>query len=413
MNCYTKKTELVRKKLHVKLEEIDEIISNTYKNEEEIGVLIGLSGLSMFKFYYSKYLDNNDSAKLGLEILVNCIERINDGYNHTTYCSGIAGFGWTLDHLKREGFIDFDNDKLLTQLDEFLESVMISNMQDGYYDFLHGALGHAYYFLARYKTTKLTRLKEKYKFILLKFIDLLSDKGVKDEEGKYKWISKLDINSNEKGYNLSLSHGISSIVGILTKLNQYDDFRMKTEKILVGSIKYILNTKEEGFESFSCFPSWVSKNPENKGPRRLAWCYGDLGIAIRLWYASIILKDYELKNISVKILNHASKRTASKNSMVIDASICHGSYGNAQIFYRAYQETNLLNFKKTKDFWIQDGLEKAIHKNGFAGYKQWSGVEKKWTSETSLLEGVSGIGLVILDYLSDYDSKWDESLMIS
>ncbi len=29
------------------------------------------------------------------------------------------------------------------------------------------------------------------------------------------------------------------------------------------------------------------------------------------------------------------------------------------------------------------------------------------------LEGISGIGLVILDYLADYDSNWDECLMIN
>ena len=29
------------------------------------------------------------------------------------------------------------------------------------------------------------------------------------------------------------------------------------------------------------------------------------------------------------------------------------------------------------------------------------------------IEGIAGIGLTILDYLADYDTNWDECLMIS
>ncbi len=70
-------------------------------------------------------------------------------------------------------------------------------------------------------------------------------------------------------------------------------------------------------------------------------------------------------------------------------------------------------FKEATEFWIQDGLNKATHKDGLAGYKQWNAKDKEWVSNIPLLEGIAGIGLTIIDYLADFDSSWDECLMIS
>ena len=78
-----------------------------------------------------------------------------------------------------------------------------------------------------------------------------------------------------------------------------------------------------------------------------------------------------------------------------------------------FKETGSQEFKEAALFWIGDGLEKAIHKDGYAGYKQWGGSEKKWSPELSILLGISGIGLTILSYLSNDLKGWDECLMIS
>ena len=68
---------------------------------------------------------------------------------------------------------------------------------------------------------------------------------------------------------------------------------------------------------------------------------------------------------------------------------------------------------ESANFWIADGIRKASYKDGYAGYKQWNGLTKDWTSELSLLEGVAGIGLVLIDHLSEESNFWDECLMIS
>lgn len=404
-----------RELLEKKLKEIDKIIRSQYKNENNLGILSGLSGISLFQFYYSKYLDVNKHADVGVEIITSCIHKINGGYSYPTYCNGIAGTGWVLDHLQQEGFIETHIDGLLIEFDEYLHSCLVSDMKKGDYDFLHGGIGYAFYFLNRYGNTKSVELKRKYKTILLEFIDLLERLSEKDGEDKFKWKSELHLENKEKGYNLSLSHGMSSIVGILTKLYQYDEFKVRTKSMLRGAIAYIISFKSKDSEVFSFFPSWISKNKENDGSEqsRLAWCYGDLGIGMRFWHASKALKDRELADTAISILKHAAKRISPEKSLVKDAGICHGSYGNAQIFYRIYKEMGEPVFKEATEFWIQDGLNKATHKDGLAGYKQWNAKDKEWISSIPLLEGIAGIGLTIIDYLADFDSSWDECLMIS
>ena len=403
-----------KRALEEKLKEINEIITVQHRHETQIGVLNGLSGISLFQFYYSKYLDTNAYTDIGEEILTNAIDKINEGYQYSTFCTGIAGFGWVFDHLVQEDFIEADTDELLSELDQYLYTTMIVSIKSGNYDFLHGAIGYALYFTNRYRNTNSAALKNNYKTYLLEFIELLQKNAEKNDDGSFKWLSILNIDTKEMGYNLSLSHGMSSIVGLLTKLYEYDDFKIKVEVMLKGTIKYIMRFKNTDTEAFSLFPSWIPKDGFKKGEySRLAWCYGDLGIGIRLWFASKALNDKKLADEAVLILTHAATRITPEKSLVKDASICHGSYGNAQVFHRIYKETKDPVFKKAAEFWIQEGLNMAIHKDGYAGYKQWKGEDKDWGVEISLLEGITGIGLTIIDYLATFESNWDECLMIS
>jgi len=396
--------------LNQKLKEINQIIEQGAHEKNNIGVLSGLSGIALFKFYYSKFLDkdNNDTGSILLE---QSIQKINEGYSMGTFCSGIAGMGWVINHLKKEEFIDLDNDDMFLVVDEYLFDQMKTALNIGHYDFLHGGIGYAFYFLSRYESTDSALLKENYKRYLLSFLELL-EKSSEKSKHSYKWISKIGLEGNKKGYNLSLSHGISSIIGILTKLSKHKEFEEIATKTLQGAITYILQYQNPNKQDSSLFPNVVFANETYEYKSRLAWCYGDLGIGIRLWHAGKALQDTSLQNIAVNILEHAAQRKTPEETLVVDAGLCHGSFGNAQMFLRMYKETNNSVFKKACEFWMQDGLNKATHTDGYAGYKQWKGPEE-WKKEVSLLEGIAGIGLTIIDYLADFETNWDECLMIS
>ncbi len=400
--------------LEEKLKEISKILDIEAANNKQIGVLSGITGIALFNFYYSKYLDVDTYADKGVELLNESVNRINEGYQFPTYCTGIAGAAWVFDHLAEEDFMEAENDDLLSELDEFLYAVMDNDMKTGNYDFLHAAVGYGYYFIKRLRNTKSDELKKRYETYLLSFLDMLKESATEDPKG-LKWESTLDIETGLRGYNLSLSHGLSSIIIFLAKLMHFDALKEKTAPLLDASLSFLLSKEHKDENRAVYFPSWVmlEEPPEKEGGSRLAWCYGDIGPGLALLHSSEALNKNDLKEKALEILRYSAKRTQPEDTAVRDAGVCHGSYGNAQIFNRLYKKTGEDIFKKAATFWIDHGLESAIHKDGFAGYKQWRGKDEEWLPENNLLEGIAGIGLAIIDYLADFDTSWDECLMIS
>ncbi|MGB5822032.1 MAG: lanthionine synthetase C family protein [Saonia sp.] len=398
--------------LHQKLKKISDILQDKYKEVEDVGVLAGISGIALFQFYYSKYLDVDEHADFGTEMISHCIDKINSGYSFPTYCTGIAGLGWTIQHLNAKNFVDIDCDGLLSPFDEYLYNQMKFDLTQGNYDFLHGAIGYGFHFLSRFTNTVDPHLKSKYQFYLLELIHTLDTLAI-SEGNTLKWESTLNIEKGISGYNLSLSHGMSSILNFLSRLQKFGVFKESTQQLVRGTANYILSFENKRTDQLSLFPSWVENGIQLQYKSRIAWCYGDLGIGISLMQAGKSLGDSAIQQRAQKILDHTANRKTQEETMVNDAGICHGSYGNALVYNRISQEANMETFKEILDFWIDDGIQKAIYEDGYAGYKQWNGLEKNFVPELSLLEGIAGIGLVIIDYLSETPNTWDECLMIS
>ncbi len=399
-----------KEKLEKQLETIHGLLKDHFKENTQVGVLSGISGISLFHFYYSKYTETDIYYDAGVEILNESVHRINSGYNVPTYCTGIAGAGWVFDHLVEEDFIELNTDELLSDLDEYLYGIMIADIKAGNYDFLHGAIGYGFYFLKRFKNTKSDTLKERYITYLLALVSELEELSEKDKNG-LKWPLVLHKKTEEPEYNFSLSHGIPSIINFLSRLHEYQEFRDAVEMLLKGGVTYLVSFENRDKEAFSLFPNSVIDT--HRGiDSRLAWCYGDLGVGLTLRRAAKTLKDDQLHETAIRILKHATHRKTIEQSLVKDAGLCHGSYGNAQIFGRLYQETNDNIFKEAATYWIKQGVAMGTFEDGYAGYKQWQGKDKIWENEINFLTGIAGIGMAIMFYLSDFETTWDECLMI-
>jgi lantibiotic modifying enzyme len=114
------------------------------------------------------------------------------------------------------------------------------------------------------------------------------------------------------------------------------------------------------------------------------------------------------------ILSHSATRRGLQENSVLDAGVCHGTAGIASIFNRLYLKTAREEFKEAAVYWCQETLSMAKFEDGFAGYKTWR-TEKYggWQTSTSLLEGVSGIGLCLLSFVTSDDPAWDECFLLS
>jgi len=244
------------------------------------------------------------------------------------------------------------------------------------------------YFLKRYQNTKSQILKEKYKEYLFDIIRSLKAASI-EEDGMMRWDTVLVQSEKLIGCNLSLSHGITSIVNFMSRLMIYDDFKSLVEEDIKKTVKYILQSQNKKEHLTSCFPSWVEPN-KNEGSNEV------------------------LKEQAIEIFLHASLRREDEDTLVKDAGICHGSFGIMHIFQFMYEETGIYKFKEAAEFWITYSFDIGTHKDGYAGYMKWQGGENAgWKKEYVLLDGVAGIGLTLISYLDKDLMSWNECLMIS
>ncbi|WP_170164461.1 lanthionine synthetase C family protein [Sinomicrobium pectinilyticum] len=396
--------------LRARLEEIGAVLEKKYRETSDIGVLTGISGIAVFCFYYSRFSGKQRYADLGSEILTEVFDRINNGYDMHTYCSGISGALWSMEHLREEGFIELESDAVFPALDDFLADCTEQYADENFYDFLHGILGIGHYFLIRYRNTGSGVLKEHYANLLTGMVNRLKKTAITEGDSS-KWKSWLVREERLKGYNLGLAHGISGIVNFLSRLLVYPEFS-EVRSLLRGAVHYI-SSWEGAISGTSLFPAWITESGGKSYRNRLGWCYGDPGTGLSLWHAGKALQDDALCTRAVKILEYSTQRTDPEEAGIRDAGLCHGACGIMHIYRYMERQTNRQAFAMAADFWQQKALEMAVHPDGYAGYMQWRGGNRQgWQPETGILEGIAGIGLSIMAELSPDSIKWNECLLI-
>lgn len=392
-----------KKLLHIIDKSLLKIYENYKTDPDRIGVLVGDAGVALYCIIYGSSFNNDTAYRYGVDIIDSCINRINKGYNFPTYCSGICGFAWTINFLDKNHLIDLDLEETLLQLDPFLYQTMKLNMKHGDYDFLHGVLGYANYFIDRYNNTNIPLIKIQLKTILEEVLVFLEETAVIDKDGMYKW--SLLREKKQNVFDMGLSHGAPSIIIFLTKIIQANINKDYATTILKKAIKYVL-TLESTNKSLSMFPSRIELSKPVEYNSRLAWCYGDLGIALAFWKSSIILNDDNLKNKSIEIIEHTTLRLADDENYVEEITLCHGALGVLRIIDYLEKETNIVGLKKVKELWINRTIEQIEKKNFF---KQ----NNINTEDFSLLLGYSGVGLSVISLLSNENFSWDECLLIN
>ncbi|MCL2289599.1 MAG: lanthionine synthetase C family protein, partial [Bacteroidetes bacterium] len=330
-----------------------------------------------------------------------------------THCGGLAGIGWLYEYLSQRKIINQDTNLLLEDFDIFLEKALKNFMIEKNYDFLHGGVGIALYF------TKRVAKKKELVPVLAQFVEDLENISIKQKDGTIKWCSFSRKHIGKQTYNISISHGMSSIVSMLSKLNKIEGVdKGKTEKLLREAVQYILG-QEIGKEKYgSYFTYYALESTSDITKSRLAWCYGDLGIASVLFQAGKTLgKNIWIDKALEIFIFAATMRQNLEDNLVKDAGLCHGTAGIGHIFYRMWWNTQLSEFKDAADYWFEQTLKMAMFEDGFAGFKaseiQMPDGKPTWVNKYEFLEGIAGICLAMFTYYYEMDPAWDECLLLS
>ncbi|MBK5722833.1 lanthionine synthetase C family protein [Dysgonomonas sp. Marseille-P4677] len=387
-------------------DKLHEIASYIYENNENNdysffmgGLYNGKFGELLFLYYYSRFSMNDKYETLTNHLVENLITELGKNIFSHTYCGGLSGILYLFEYLKKEEFIDIDISDAQNILDEYLIKEVRTDIKNKNYDFLHGGLGVGLYFLSKGENL----------YIINELIDFIDNTAEIDEVSQgLKWLSVLN-EEGDMGYNIALSHGSTSITLFLCKVIEKGVENNKSLRLLKGGIKYLLAQKIDLFEYGSFFPNFSIESSPSIFGSRLAWCYGDLGIAYGIWYTGKISNNKNLEYEGLDILRQSTKRKIDVSG-VVDGCVCHGSAGLVMIYRRMYFETKDDLFLDAACYWLEKTLELSKYKDGVAGYKTYE--VNKWKNDYSLLTGVSGIGLVLLDYISDNSQNWDKMFLL-
>lgn len=383
---------------------VDAIVQENFKGKS--GLLSGTSGTLFLLCYYSQYANDATYLDIVEQRISDTMDAINNDpdFSDLSYSTGITGFLWTLENLSIHQYIDIDLSDFKEAIHPILNDYMMNKMKDGDFDFLHGALGVANYFLDQRDSTSIKWIRQ-FNHELLSKATLHPDDTLSFTSNVYP------DGKTVKVINFGLSHGMASIIYYLQRCLQHTELNTpQLRKELQQVISYYRKNQNNLSVEGSYFASWISPSG-SKPSSRLAWCYGDLGIGLALLLAAETLNDNELKAYSIEILKSTTMRTDMKKEGVLDAGICHGSAGLMKIYRNVYRKTNIAEFKTTGDYWLQKTLQFAAHSSGPGGYKKFE--QNKYQNDCGLLEGVTGIGIVLLEDLMDKALPWEKSLMLS
>ncbi len=359
------------------------------KTNLNYSLLGGDLGCTLFLLRYYR-LFNKDKTNIAFDYIHRIIKESVPFYNTGSYCNGLSGLGIALMIINQEETIANIED-ILSVIDTRLTPLLKEDLQNDNVDFLHGFIGIGFYFYYR------CVLNKKKNFIPIKnIINYLNCHYVACENG----LSWINTKFDRYKFNISLSHGCSSILILLSKI--YKLYIWKTdenriiEKLMLECTKFILRNRLNPDNFGSYFPIWpIAEAYPHKS--RLAWCYGDLGIGIALLRVADILDLKEIRNFAFDVFKFSTRRRNLFANGILDASLCHGSTGVAIVFNQLYSEFHSKIFQEAFCFWDKTTLSMRRSLDGQMTFPYYTaGESNNYRIEYGILEGISGVGLYLM-----------------
>jgi hypothetical protein len=323
---------------------------------------------------------------------------------------GFPGIAWVMSHLSGRLFEGAPEGG--AELDEALLRFMLHPSEKSQYDLLHGLVGLGVYALEHLPRPSAVRCLETV-------VACLAQRAVHSPEGAAfftprEWLLPLYQSSYPNGaYNLGVAHGLPGVIAMLGGACHAGVATSQARPLLDACVSWLLAREQPGASDFR-FPPYYAPATELV-PSRLAWCYGDLGIAMALLVAARGVGEPTWERAARRIAVAAARRQPNR-SRVQDAGICHGSAGVAHLFNRLHQSTGDAELGEAARFWLGKTFTFRQPRSGVAGFAcrgRDEGAEEQWFDEPGFLMGATGIGLVLLAAASPVSPDWDRLLLAS
>ncbi|WP_426485292.1 lanthionine synthetase LanC family protein [Flavobacterium sp. 2] len=359
-------------------------------DEKKIGIMDGLSGIALF--YYNLYeVFKNEDYKNKLLIIIDRINTlIQEEETSATLCSGIAGYGLMLLRIKNN-FIDVD-EEYFTNIDLFLQGELDELTSENKYDYLHGAMGIAKYFLERYKTKKNDLVIE----ILYKF----SQEFIEKINTKFEDVVREPVSTDQHCYYFGLAHGAAGYINFLIDLKRnFKEMKLDIKEPLSIISDFLTNYKRGHASSKQFYPNLIILETDLQIEPIVSWCQGDLGISNALFNLGLYLNDNSISCEATELVNNII-RILPSDSGVKDYTFCHGSIGIILQYDLASSNMNI-NLNDSIKEWNNVLSQQTNNFSELLTYYNGS-----YMKEINLLTGLAGLGMGMLTLKKQSSFQW-------
>jgi hypothetical protein len=355
----------------------------------------GMAGEALFYTYLALATADTAAADRAADLVERAGEELANSPMAPNLYSGFPGVAWTMEHLQGRLFEsggEEEGEDPMLEIDEALLGPLSRTPWVGEYDLIGGLAGLGVYALERLPRPGATALLEQIVARLAELSEEMPDGAA--------WFSPVERipewqrEFHPQGYyNLGVAHGLPGVVPVLAGACAAGVAVDRARPLLDGAVRFLLAQRLEPGAP-SCFAaSFYPDQPPS--PTRLAWCYGDPGIAATLLVAARAVGEPEWERQALDIARSAAARTEA--TYVSDAGLCHGAAGLGHLFNRMYQMTGDEDLARAARFWFERTFDFQTPGEGVAGF----------------LEGTGGVGLALLGAISDVEPAWDRVLLIS
>jgi len=375
----------------------------------------GLAGQALFYAYLAIATSDEAAADRAAELLERAADELANTPLPPHLYAGFPGVAWTMEHLQDLLFETPEGEEAedpILEIDEALLAPLARSPWVGEYDLIGGLAGLGVYALERLPRPSARTLLERV-------VDRLAELSEEMEEGSAwftpperlpEWQREIHTRGN---YNLGVAHGLPGVVPVLAGACAAGVAVERVRPLLESSVSFLLARRLPS-GSQSCFAGTYAPW-EDPTPTRLAWCYGDPGIAASLLAAARAVGNAEWERQAIDIALTAAARDES-TSHVRDAGLCHGAAGVGHLFNRLFQATGEERLAEAARFWLERTFTFQAPGEPVAGFRAWEvGVlgQPGWRPDAGFLEGAAGVGLALLGAVSSVEPAWDRVLLVS
>jgi lantibiotic modifying enzyme len=375
----------------------------------------GTAGIAVFFSYLSRLggPDAERHAEAAQRFLDEAADALASFPMPPSYYAGFTGIAWATEHLSRMDAEDEEEEDLGEEIDEALLKFLGQTPWRDHYDLVGGLVGYGAYAVERFPRPSGIRCLEAV-------VDRLDETAERVEPG-ITWFTSPDLLTSENRerspngyYNLGLAHGVPGVVAVLADACRLGVREERSRELLEGAVRWLLAQRRPD-DGKSCY-SWSVGPGIEPTPSRMAWCYGDPGIAAALLYAARAVgrEDWEAEALAIA---RRAVQTPPDAAGIVDTGLCHGAFGLAHLYNRFYQATGEEVFADAARLWYGRGLEMRDPERGIAGFPSYQPIRASeslgWLDDPGFLTGAAGVGLGLLAGLSDVEPDWDRILMVT